>query len=179
MGDVIHVDFRALRRAEAPAPAAKPVIKTRKRGTLRDEMRKPMLAKIHIALQQIGISDEEYRGILRERWGVESSKDLSLDGLHDLLLHLSKLGFRATPKAPTPARGAGSYIAKIEALLTEKGRVEGTDVPWGYAVAILKRQTRGQVTSLQAASPAELKRVIAAITYDAMRKGRFAGRWGE
>jgi hypothetical protein len=63
-------------------------------------------------------------------------------------------------------------LKKIEALLAEKGRVEGTDVPWGYAVAILKRQTDGFTTCLTKAGPAELRGVMAALLRDARRKGR-------
>jgi hypothetical protein len=63
-------------------------------------------------------------------------------------------------------------MKKIEALLAEKGKVEGKDMPWGYAVGILKRQTGGRATQFSAATPAELKGVIAALYRDAARKGR-------
>ncbi len=41
-------------------------------------------------------------------------------------------------------------MRKIEAMLAEKGRAEGTAVPWGYAVAILKRQSGGDHEVLRA-----------------------------
>ena len=71
------------------------------------------------------------------------------------------------------------YMKKIEALLAEKGRAEGTHMPWGYAVGILKRLTGGAVKSLDQADEMLLAKVIAALTYDARRKGRYAGTWGE
>ena len=69
-------------------------------------------------------------------------------------------------------------MQKIEALLAEKGRVEGTDAPWGYAVSILKNQTAkdpdGQKKSFDdhRVTPGHLDAVIAALCKDAKRKGR-------
>jgi hypothetical protein len=63
-------------------------------------------------------------------------------------------------------------MEKIEALLAEKGRVEGTHVPWGYAVAVLKRQSGGVTRCFEHATPEQLQGVIAALMYDAKRHGR-------
>ena len=71
-------------------------------------------------------------------------------------------------------------MQKIEALLAEKGRVEGTDMPWAYAVGILKRQTRGEITSFQSPDLTDeaLNGVIAALSRDADRKGRYHEVYG-
>lgn len=96
------------------------------------------------------------------------------------------LGDAVSAPAPGASGAGGSGFAaaasvsrrlrKIEAMLAEKGRAEGTDVPWGYAVAILKRQTAnepaGQVRSFDKAGPRQLDDVIAALYRDARRKGR-------
>ena len=63
---------------------------------------------------------------------------------------------------------------KIEALLAEKGRVEGTHMPWAYAVAVLKKQSGGVTRCFEHATPEQLRGVIAALTRDARRKGRRA-----
>ena len=70
--------------------------------------------------------------------------------------------------------GREPLMKKIEAQLTEKGRAEGTDVPWGYAVAILKRQSGGVTRCFEHATPEQLRGVIAALTRDARRNGRRA-----
>lgn len=183
-----------------PLPAAPTVPKPlrMKRGDEKWEHRKSMLAKVHIARNQRAMNEDEYRVMLADRYGVESARDLTDKQLHDLLLHLQKLGAvftrgsarqrggRANRKKAIPATlthdetglGREAYMKKIEALLAEKGRAEGTHMPWGYAVGILKRLTGGAVKSLDQADEMLLAKVIAALTYDARRKGRYAGTWG-
>ncbi len=159
-------------RKRAPAP-----VKARKRGSLPREYQKAMLAKVHIARARLDLSEDDYRNMLWDVFGVDSSKELNLQGLHDLLQHLQKLGFQPVKRRDkaNPLGGVDGQIRKIEALLAEKGRVEGTDVPWGYAVAILKRHTGGQVTKFDDASPEQLRGVIAALIRDARRHGRYTG----
>lgn len=183
----------------APSASAAPEPLRLSRGTERQERRKSMLAKVHIARTQRAMSEDEYRAMLSDRYSVESARALSDKQLHDLLLHLQKLGTvftrgsarqrggKANRKREIPATlthddanlGREAYMKKIEALLAEKGRVEGTHVPWGYAVGILKRQTGGRLKSLDQADVPQLRDVIAALVYDARRKGRYAGTWGE
>jgi len=194
------------RPVPVPIPAsasaqAEPV--RRKRGrTLDEEHRLAMLAKVHIALTGNkkngtpalfatlpGFSEDVYRFALRERWGVDSSADMNRRQLHELLLWLRGLGFaprkgRYRKDAPDSLTDEGDPFAdkmrKIEALLAEKGRVEGTHMPWGYAVNILKRQTRGRCASFRSDQlvGADLDGVIAALCRDARRKGRYYEIYG-
>lgn len=176
---------------EPATPAPQPQKHTpvrRKRGTERDEARKAMLAKVHVAKKQLGMKDDEYRAMLDGMFEVESSKDLTHEQLHRLLLALAGVGFtptkgharagsnrKAIPEAlaeDTSGMDRTALMGKIEALLAEKGRVEGTDVPWNYAVGILKKQTGGVVRHFDHATPGHIRGVIAALTYDAKRKGR-------
>lgn len=48
-------------------------------------MDKKKLAVIHIVKKELGLSDEEYRRILREAAGVESARDLSAEGFRKLM----------------------------------------------------------------------------------------------
>jgi len=104
--------------------------------------------------------------------------------LHGLLIHFADLGFKAKKgrhKRPdTDEPGLEAKMEKIEALLAEKGRAEGTDVPWGYAVTILKNQTRGKINNFNSPelTAADLKGVIAALTKDAKRRGRYYEVYG-
>ena len=169
----------------APAPAK------RKRGAQCDEQRKALLAKIHVAKKQLGLTEEEYRALLDGHFGAASAADLGLTDLKRLVLVLVGYGFKPSKgharrgvsrKRETPATltndndklGREPLMKKIEAQLTEKGRAEGTDVPWGYAVAILKRQSGGVTRCFEHATPEQLRGVIAALTRDARRNGRRA-----
>lgn len=127
--------------------------------------RRAMLAKIHIALKDLGIPDEDYRAMLDNLFGVASSAKLSPKQLDQLLDHLTKRGFVATKKGDAKpsnsARNRQPMLDKIAALLTELGQLEGRHMPWTYAVGILKRQS--SVMRLEWATPRQLRAVIAAL----------------
>jgi hypothetical protein len=174
--------------AVPPPPAPAPVPRRARGATKEEDQRKAMLAKIHIALNILmkneGWSEDTYRYGLLEKFGVNSAADLNNEQLHKTLLWLSSLGWqakagrhrRSAPRAlmcdDLTHLGREELLAKIEAQLAEKGRVEGTDMPWGYAVAILKRQSGGVTKCLDQATPEQLRGVIAALWRDAKRKRR-------
>lgn len=187
IGNTVIISFPGAEPASAPAKPEK-----RKRGNSKEEdQRLAMLGKVHIAKKDLmrlpGFDDTVYRDILVAQFGVSSAADLSNKQLHGLLAYFASLGWQAkkgrhrrTAPAALTRDNTGmnreARLEKIEAMLAEKGRVEGTDVPWGYAVAILKRQTandpEGQVKSFDKASPRQLDDVIAALYRDAKRRGR-------
>ncbi|MBD5416977.1 MAG: regulatory protein GemA [Desulfovibrio sp.] len=187
---VIH--FSGPREPQAaPAQAApkRPPAPRRKRGTVSEEMRKALLAKIHVAKKQLGLTDAEYRAMLEGNFGVSSAAHLDGEGLQRMVFELRAYGFRpkrgharrgTSRKRTVPAtlakddtgQGRKKLMQKIEAQLAEKGRVEGTDMPWAYAVSILKKQSGGVTRSLDQATPEQLRGVIAALTRDARRHGR-------
>lgn len=180
------------KRAQPANGCRKPAPARRKRGTEADEQRKALLAKVHIAKAQLGMTDAEYLTLLDSYYGVESAGILGLTELKGLVLVMQKeYGFKPSKgharrgvsrKRETPATltndndnlGREALMKKIEAQLAEKGRAEGTDVPWGYAVAILKRQSGGVTRCFEHATPEQLRGVIAALTRDARRNGRRA-----
>jgi phage gp16-like protein len=100
---------------------------------------KGKLAQIHIAKQQLGLSDDDYRAILARTAGVSSSKDLTDRNVGAVLHEFKRLGWQ--PKAPKRAGRVPNTLnkreqmAKIEALLSEMG------LSWEYAQAIARRQT--------------------------------------
>lgn len=170
-------------------PAPKP--QRRPKNELDAERRRFMIAKVKIAQKQIGMDDDTYHAMLDELFGVESCTKLNNEQLHKLILHFQKCGWQA--KRGSARRGADRkrgvpsnlqrepLMRKIEALLAEKGREEGTLMPWAYAVGILKKQTRGaggEVKALEHATGEQLCNVIAALVRDAQRKGRYVEQWG-
>lgn len=196
------IDFASGRvRAEATAGSGttKKGPARRKKNGLAAERRRAELAKIHVAKKQLCLDDETYRLLLQEQFGVESAGELDDRQRRDCILYMQRCGFTGTRGVATRRRGAADrrddvprileqdddglgrdvYMRKIEAMLAEKGRVEGTVVPWGYAVAILKRQSGGVTRCFEHATVEQLRAVIAALAYDARRKGRYAGTWSE
>lgn len=125
--------------------------------------------KIQIARRQLGLDDETYREILKRTVGVESSKDLSPRQVGRVLAELERLGFQPTPAKggrakPKAADDRGPLVGKIEAQLAEAGR------PWAYADAMALRMF--QVERVEWCDTDQLRRLVAALAYDAKRNGR-------
>lgn len=127
--------------------------------------------KIQIARRQLDLTDDAYYAILARVAGVKSSKELTQGQISRVLIELERLGFK--PKAaakragrakPTPAAERKKLVGKIEAQLAEAGR------PWTYADAMALRMF--QVERVEWCDPDQLRRLVAALAYDAKRNGR-------
>lgn len=59
--------------------------------------RRGMVAKVHVAKAQIGMTDDEYRNVLRDRFDADSSVDLTIGQLHTLLDIFRAHGFQDVP----------------------------------------------------------------------------------
>ncbi|UQZ89552.1 regulatory protein GemA [Deltaproteobacteria bacterium Smac51] len=146
--------------------------------------RRGMLAKIHIAKKDLGLTDADYRHVLTVNYNVESAADLTDEQLNDLLNLFKQKGWkplrkdvpadgnRRDSKPPVP-KDRQPLVNKIEALLSEKGRLEGRRVSWKYAEAILKKQ--GGPDYLNWATVQQLENVVRALYYAVERIKRKAG----
>lgn len=128
-----------------------------------------ILAKIHIAKNQLGLDDALYRAILMRCAGVRSARDLDPKGAKSVLAHFKKSGWVATPpkksgRRPNAAPARRPLIQKIEALLADQGR------PWSYAEAIAKRMFG--IDQIAWCEPEQLHKIVAALSYDARRKSQ-------
>lgn len=130
------------------------------------------LAKIHIAKKELGLSDEDYRGILAYHFQVDSAAKLNDRQCVVMINHLKAKGWkpksrdkkRGKPFAGTrPAPGRASLLAKIEAQLTVR------QLPWSYAASMAKRICK--VDALEFCDVEGLRKIVAAFAYDAKRKG--------
>jgi phage gp16-like protein len=99
------------------------------------------IVKIHVAKNQLGFSDEDYRAILLRQGGASSSKDLDHAGRKQVLDYLQTLGFKPTaaaaskrPARPTPAPEKIKLVRKIRAQLISLNRLPDT-----YADGIAKQ----------------------------------------
>jgi phage gp16-like protein len=134
--------------------------------TSRNMLRKTMLAKIHVAKKDLGLSDDAYRAILAEVGGGESAGDLDLGGLNDVLFHMQKLGFepkRSKKTGSLPEAKAGQ-IKRIWAQCYSMGR----PVP-AYADGMAKKMFG--IARIQWCDPDQLRRISAALTYQQNREG--------
>lgn len=61
------------------------------------------LAAIHILKQELRLSDADYRALLRETCGVESAKQLSEEGMREVMKRLQSMR-KAPKKTPTEAK---------------------------------------------------------------------------
>jgi phage gp16-like protein len=84
--------------------------------------RKALLAKVHIAVSQLGIADEDYRDILQAMFRVRSSAQLSDRNLENLIRHFIDKGF----KAHVPKGKSQTDALRIRAKgLLDKALAEG------------------------------------------------------
>ena len=133
--------------------------------------------KLQLLKRHHGIDDAAYRDRLEAITGKRSSKGLTVKQLAAVLN-----SYAAQEVYPPVNKGKGNadkpkvkrelrpLLSKIEALLAEKGRCEGKRVPWGYALAILKRQ--GGPEKIEWADREQLGGIITALIKDATRHGR-------
>lgn len=128
-----------------------------------------MLAKVHIARKALGLDDATYRAMLLNVAGVSSSKDLTPATAPKVLDHLRRCGWQDEPakkhgRRPNSAAQKKALIGKVEALLAEARR------PWAYAHAMAQRICKVEI--IDWCDPVQLRKIIAALTYDARRHGR-------
>lgn len=134
--------------------------------------KKPMLAKVHIAKKELGLDDGTYRDVLRRVTGKTSAADLSKEKLEAVLAEFVRLGWTPKPTAKhgyKPTTGTGQTgrqktLAKIEAILTDKG------LPWGYAHGMAAKMF-GKV-NLRFCTDVELRKVMQALAVYQRRQNR-------
>lgn len=81
------------------------------------DARRAMIAKIHIAKNQLALEDDSYRALLKKITGKESSADLTLAQLEAVLLEFKRLGFAgAKPRRKRGGLPDDNQAKKIRAL---------------------------------------------------------------
>ncbi|KDB09494.1 protein of unknown function DUF1018 [Burkholderia sp. lig30] len=126
---------------------------------------KTTLSKIHIAKQQLAMTDDEYRTVLHSVAGVSSAKDLTPEGAHKLLKHFERCGFkpkRTVGRRPSMDGSRAQRLQKIEALLADAGR------PWDYLSGMVKRICK--VDAIEFCDGQMLGKLITALQVDANRR---------
>lgn len=121
---------------------------------------------VHAAARQLGLDDATRRDMLAGVAGVRSTTELTLAACDKVLDHLSRLGAgkpgRAKPgRQPRQPHNLDrvAMLTKVEALLADM------QLPWSYADAIARQQTRrkGGIERLAWVPDGDLVGVIAAL----------------
>lgn len=132
-----------------------------------ERLRQRDLARIHLAKKQLGMDDTIYRAMLLDLTGKPSAGEMDRRERWAVLQELGRLGgFGARKEHPgkpqAPSIEKTRLIAKIEAQLANEDR------PWTYVHAMAKRMFG--VDLVQWCHPDQLRKIVAALAYDARRK---------
>lgn len=118
----------------------------------------------HVARRELGIDDDAWRQLLRDRFQVASSKELSIGRLDALVQHLKTCGFKVRPnpkkKLATPHKGLAVTKQDIEAKIA--CQLKALDKPWPYAHAVARR-IHPEVSAFEFLTPEQLGQVSSAL----------------
>ncbi|MDH4122393.1 MAG: regulatory protein GemA [Deltaproteobacteria bacterium] len=127
--------------------------------------RNAMLARIHAAKKALGMSDEDYRLMLWDAWGVTSAGLMRQDDLENLARQMEtqtgkKLARRPAPAFPGRPQIEGhrheAQLRKIEALLASM------TLPWDYVLGEIQRRM-GQTERINWENHEALRGMITAL----------------
>lgn len=131
------------------------------------------LAKIHIAKKELGLTDDAYRDLLRERFGKESAAKLTPGQAYRLLEYFKYLGWRPRYQHRLPgvfSRPADPQEGKIVALWIELHKAGVVRDRSDHALqAFVLRMTR--INNLKWCSTSEKNRLIEALKDWGAREG--------
>jgi len=101
--------------------------------------RNKKIATIHIAKSRLGMSDDTYRGMIREHGGASSGscRDLDRDGLDRVIQHLYDAGYRPFDKRAVT--GKPGLVYHLWGRLHDAGLVKDKRGLFSW----IKRQTKG------------------------------------
>ena len=105
--------------------------------------RRGMLAKVHIAKQQLRMVDDDYRAVLLRVAGRVSAADLTDRELVDVLAEFERLGFTAKAKRPGPKPADHPLARKARALWISLGHLGAIDDPSESALEAFARRQLG------------------------------------
>lgn len=130
-----------------------------------EQKRKGLIAKIHVAKQQLAMNDDVYRQFLIEITGQSSCKQMDLFQLQRVVAKMERLGFKPTRKnigiKPLHFANVSAQINKLAVLLKQ------ADKTWGYADGMAQRMFGKQVNQLNGV---ELRKLIAALNIHILKE---------
>ena len=127
-------------------------------------MNRGQLAVIHIAKDQTGMTEEEYRDLLASV-GVKSSKELTRKQFSVVMNHFEQLGFESTSayRVRNNAEAKQHYLDKIDAILGDLG------LDRSYADGIARKSFK--VKHVHWLEEVKLRKVMQMLIYEQNRQG--------
>lgn len=131
-----------------------------------EQKRQGLIAKIHVAKDQLALDDDNYRAILKRITGKLSCKQMNLLELQNMMAEMERLGFKPTKKSigrkPLHFTDVSDLMAKLGVLLQQ------SEKSWEYANGMAQRMfKKEQVNQLNAM---ELRKLIAALNYHNLKQ---------
>lgn len=125
-------------------------------------------ALIHVAKTKMGLSDDEYRDILKS-FGVASSRELTCGKFERVMDHFEKLGFESPKRADRKAKARVKPVSSKE-LLTKKVKALAHDL--GLTRSYIDAMSRHMfdVSSWSWLDAHQLGKLVAALCYHQKRK---------
>lgn len=136
--------------------------------------RRAMIAKLHVARRDLGLTEDDYRAVLFRVTDRTSAKDCSDDELRDALEEFKRLGFRplparlTAPKAPRPADHPAAR--KARALWISLAQLGAIENPSEAALEAFARRQLG-VDRMQWANQALMYKLVEGLKAIAERHG--------
>ena len=137
-------------------------------GLTIEAQRRGLLAKVHIARNQLGLDEETYREILRNAFGVETAADLAVPDLERLVAMFKNLGWVPQRLYRDDRRPKDTQLIALRQRITAvtaavdngRSRLSG-----------LSRKICGVDNPAWCGDPERLKGLLAALTKIAGEKG--------
>ncbi|MGP8484701.1 gp16 family protein [Paraburkholderia fungorum] len=126
------------------------------------------LAQIHIAIKQIGMSEDDHRALLSSVCGVTSAGELDDAGRRAYLAHLKKLGFKPVRRAGERTQADDAQSRKIRAIWLTLHALGAVRNPSESALAAYVQRTT-RVAALQWLNARQTETVIESLKKWAMR----------
>jgi phage gp16-like protein len=132
--------------------------------------RRSMIAKVHIAQAQLGLSDDDYRAVMLRVAGRTSAAECSDGELEKLLAEFAAKGFRATSRPNGPRPADHPQARKARALWISLHHLGAIDSADERALEAFARRQLG-CDRLQWANQAQVYKLVEALKAIATRHG--------
>lgn len=131
-----------------------------------EQKRQGLIAKIHIAQNQLGMDEDSYRAVLQRITGQNSCKNCDLSQLQRIMAEMQRLGFQpakpAIGRKPLHFAHVSDLMAKLGVLLQQSGKT------WAYADGMARQMfKKDQVNQLDAR---QLHKLVAALNIHILKQ---------
>jgi len=136
------------------------------------EIRRAVLAKIHMAKSQLSMADDVYRDMLERVAGVRSAADLAPTQAEAVLAELRRFGFRDRGGYYGDLRKRYARAGNERLMASIRHMLAAANRPWRYADAMAKRMCG--IERLEWCGYENLKKVHTALKCDERRRNQRA-----